>query len=100
VELARWRAEKVERSMAHNYETGGLRRLYVRGHGNILKRVLVHVAAFNLGLVMQKIVGRGTPRGLQGRLLRLLVPLFAALQVLLRPNNSVSRLAQPQAPVR
>ncbi|HEX3125789.1 MAG TPA: transposase [Thermoanaerobaculia bacterium] len=98
--LARWRAEKVERSMAHNYETGGLRRLYLRGHGNILKRVLVHVAGFNLGLVMQKIVGRGTPRGLQGRLLRLLVLLFAALQVFLRPNNSVSRLAQPQAPVR
>jgi transposase len=98
--LARWRAEKVERSMAHNYQTGGLRRLYLRGHGNILKRVLVHVAGFNLGLVMQKIVGRGTPRGLQGRLLRLLVLLFAALQVLLRPNNSVSRSSQPHAPAR
>jgi len=30
-----------------------------------LKRLLVHVAAFNLGLVMRKLFGKGTPRGLQ-----------------------------------
>jgi transposase len=76
--LARWRAEKVERSMAHSYETG-LRRLHLRGHGNIVKRVLVHVAAFNLGLVMQKLFGHGTPRGLQGRLGRFLAVFLATL---------------------
>jgi transposase len=96
--LARWRAEKVERSMAHNYETGGLRRIHLRGHGNILKRVLIHVAGFNLGLAMQRIAGHGTPRGLQGHLLRLLAVIFSAIQALLRPSDSVSRSAQPHAP--
>ena len=98
--LARLRAEKVERSMAHNYETGGLRRIYLRGHDNILKRVLVHVAGFNLGLVMQKIMGCGTPRGLQGRFLRLLALIIVAIQALLLPGNSVSRPAQPHTPAR
>jgi transposase len=64
--LLRQRGEKIERSFAHCYETGGLRRLHLRRHPNILKRLLVHGAAFNLGLVMRKIVGHGTPRGLQG----------------------------------
>lgn len=98
--LARWRAEKVERSMAHNYETGGLRRIYLRGHRNILKRVLVHVAGFNLGLMMQKIVGHGTPRGLQGRFLRLFAVVFSAIQALLLLSNSVSQSSQPYAPAR
>jgi transposase len=65
-QLLRQRGEKVERSFAHCYETGGVRRLHLRHHPNILKRLLVHVAAFNLGLVMRKLLGRGTPRGLQG----------------------------------
>src|SRR5437870_5099295 len=43
-----------------------MRRVYLRRHPNILKRLLVHVAAFNLGLVMRKLFGKGTPRGLQG----------------------------------
>jgi hypothetical protein len=64
--LLRQRGEKVERSFAHCYETGGMRRVHLRHHRNILKRLLVHVAAFNLGLVMRKLLGRGTPRGLQG----------------------------------
>jgi transposase len=64
--LLRQRGELLERSFAHLYETGGLRRMYLRRHPNILKRLLVHAAAFNLGLVMRQLVGRGTPRGLQG----------------------------------
>jgi transposase len=64
--LLRQRGEKVERSFAHCYETGGMRRVHLRHHPNILKRLLVHVAAFNLGLVMRQLLGRGTPRGLQG----------------------------------
>ena len=64
--LLRQRGEKVERSFAHCYETGGMRRVHLRHHPNILKRLLVHVAAFNLGLVMRKVLGHGTPRGLQG----------------------------------
>jgi len=65
--LLRRRGEYVERSFAHVYDTGGLRRIHLRGHGNILKRLLVHASAFNLGLLMRHWCGRGTPRGLQGR---------------------------------
>ncbi len=64
--LLRQRGEMLERSFAHLYETGGMRRVHLRRHPNILKRLLVHAAAFNLGLVMRKLLGRGTPRGLQG----------------------------------
>ncbi len=63
--LLRQRGEKVERSFAHCYETGGMRRVHLRRHPNILKRLLLHVAAFNLGLVMRKELGHGTPRSLQ-----------------------------------
>ena len=66
--LLRRRGELLERSFAHTLETGGMRRTHLRGHQNILKRYLVHVAAFNLGLVMRTMLGFGTPRGLQGRL--------------------------------
>jgi len=66
--LLRRRGERVERSFAHTYDTGGMRRTYLRGHVNILKRVLVHASGFNLGLVMRRLIGVGTPRGLQGRL--------------------------------
>jgi transposase len=62
--LMRRRGELVERSFAHCLETGGMRRTWLRGRTNILKRYLVHVAAFNLGLVMRQMLGAGTPRGL------------------------------------
>ena len=60
------RGELIERSFAHNYDTGAMRRTHLRHHGNIQKRLLVHVGGFNLSLVMRKLIGRGTPRGLQG----------------------------------
>ena len=65
--LLRRRSERLERPNAHLYETGGLRRTHLRGHANILKRLLIHTAGFNLGLVMRTLFGIGTPRGLQGR---------------------------------
>ena len=67
-QLLRQRGERVERSFAHMYETGGMRRTHLRRHGNILKRLLIHASAFNLGLLMRKICGSGTPRGFQCRL--------------------------------
>src|SRR5207244_7252155 len=65
--LLRRRGEYVERSFAHVYDTGGMRRTHLRGHRNILKRLLIHASAFNLGILMRQVFGRGTPRGLQGR---------------------------------
>jgi transposase len=76
--LLRRRSEHLERPNAHLYDTGGMRRTHVRGHANILKRLLVHTGAFNLGLLMRTLIGVGTPRGLQGRLAAVLA-LVAAL---------------------
>lgn len=76
--LLRRRSEYLERPNAHLYETGGLRRTHLRGHTNILKRLLVHVGGFNLGLFMRTRFGIGTPRGLQGRL-AIIVAVIVAL---------------------
>ena len=62
--LLRRRGEFLERSFAHCYKTGGLRRLHLRGRDNIAKRVLVHAAGFNLGLLMRVGYGLKKPRGL------------------------------------
>jgi len=70
--LHRMRGELIERPFAHLYETGGMRRTHLRGHTNILKRLLIHTAGFNLGLVMRRSIGVGTPRGLQGAVQALL----------------------------
>ena len=51
--LMRRRGERIERSFAHLYDTGGMRRTHLRGHRNILKRLLVHAGGFNLGLLMR-----------------------------------------------
>lgn len=75
--LLRRRGELLERPFAHLYETGGMRRVYLRGHPNILKRILIHTAAMNLGLLMRTLFGVGTPRGLQGRLAALWIVLFS-----------------------
>ena len=68
--LLRQRGERLERPNAHLYETGRMRRVHLRGHPNILKRVLVHICGFNLGLLMRQLTGVGTPRSLQGRVRR------------------------------
>ena len=65
--LQRQRSERVERPFKHRRETGGLRRIFVRGHANVRKRRLVQVCGFNLGLLMRHRTGVGTPRSLQGR---------------------------------
>jgi transposase len=64
--LLRRRGELLERGFAHELNTGGMRRTHLRGHQNILKRMLIHVGGFNLGLLMRKLTGTGTPRSLQG----------------------------------
>jgi transposase len=76
--LQRRRSERLERPNAHLYETGGMRRTHLRGHTNILKRLLVHVGGFNLGLFMRTRFGIGTPRSLQGRV-AMIVALVVAL---------------------
>ena len=58
----RKRGEMVERSFAHVLDRGGMRRTWLRGRDNAHKRYLVHVAGFNLGILMRALFGCGTPR--------------------------------------
>lgn len=74
--LLRRRGEYLERAGAHLYDTGGMRRVYLRGKKNIAKRVLVHAAAFNLSLILRRVLGVGTARQAADRLLALLFSLF------------------------
>jgi transposase len=77
-QLQKERSELTERTFAHMYETGGMRRGHLRGRDNILKRLLVHGAAFNLSLVLRKDLGAGTPREFQN----LYTQLFALIWML------------------
>jgi transposase len=56
------RTELVERSFALVLDRGGMRRAWLRGGENLHKRYLVHVAGYNLGLLLRLLVGAGTPR--------------------------------------
>ena len=80
--LQRRRGELVERPFAHQYETGGLRRVWVRGHENVRKRVLIQAAGCNLGLLLRRLTGVGTPRSLQGRALSAICGLIGRLTAL------------------
>src|SRR4051812_42550529 len=61
-EAFKLRAELAERSFALTLDRGGMRRAWLRGRENLKKRYLVHVAGYNLGLIMRLLVGAGTPR--------------------------------------
>ena len=73
--LLRRRGELVERSFAHCYETGAMRRCHLREQENILKRQLIHVGAFNLSLILRILLGAGTPREWKSRFGRLVLTL-------------------------
>ena len=83
--LMRQRGELLERPFAHMYETGGMRRVHLRGHQNILKRTLLHAGALNLGLLMRTLFGVGTPRGLQDRV----AAFFVALWSFVKPSETL-----------
>lgn len=90
--LQKLRSELTERTFAHMYETGGMRRVHLQGRKNILKRLLVHAAGFNLSLILRNTLGVGKPRRLQGLYSQLFTHLrriFAWLGAMRRP---VSRL--------
>src|SRR3954452_24023532 len=54
--------ELVERGFALILDRGGMRRVWLRGRENVQKRYLIHVAGYNLGLIMRLLTGAGTPR--------------------------------------
>jgi transposase len=85
--LLRRRGEFVERTFAHCYETGGMRRCTLHGRKNILKRLLIHVGAFNISLVLRKMLGAGKPRELNNRMAELV---SRAIECLINPFRSKS----------
>src|SRR3974377_1063879 len=96
--LLRRRGELVERSFAHCYETGGMRRCHLRGRDNILKRQLVHVGAFNLSLILGPLLGAGTPRELRNRSGRLVGSVFLLLSDGMgHPRGRGRRISAPVA---
>jgi len=68
------------------------RHTHLRGHTNILKRLHLHTAAQNLGLLMRQRFGMGKPRSLQGA--AALFRAFWALPVAI--FASVARRGAPQ----
>lgn len=75
----RQRGELIEPAFAHYLDGGGMRRVWIQGQENIAKRLWGHVAQFNLGLWMRKLIGEATPRacGRAGRGSISLRPYFA-----------------------
>lgn len=90
--LMRRRGELMERSFAHLYDTGGMRRVHLRGKDNIAKRALIHAAAFNLSLILRKLLGVGTARGAADLHTALC---FAILRLLRATNGSVAPTEPP-----
>lgn len=64
--MQRRRSEVVERSFAHICDSGGARRMHVRGLTNVNKRYVLAAAAHNLARIMRRLFGVGKPKGLQG----------------------------------
>jgi transposase len=101
--LLRKRGELIERSFAHCYETGAMRRTHLRGHQNILKRQLIHVGAFNLSLIFRGLLGAGTPRELKNRLALLVFVLKRLMAGFQEPHDRIRALTprfQPSSALR
>jgi len=80
--LQRQRGERIERNFAHQFDTGGLDRLYVRGRENVHKKFLIQAAACNLALLMRSRYGSGKPKAAHDVLGDALLALLAILAVL------------------
>lgn len=70
----------------------GSARVHLRGYTNIRRRLLIHTAGFNLGLLLRQLIGVGTPRELQGRLIAVVTTLLA----LIRSGRSLQVIGRPE----
>ena len=101
--LLRQRGEKLERPFAHQFETGAMRRLRVRGLDEVKKKLLLQAAACNLALLLRTKHGAGTPRGLAEAVKRLcedILALLGALQAPAGPGNASIGQLDPPGPAR
>ena len=95
-QLLRRRGEFLERPFAHLYETGGLRRMHVRGRSNVAKRVLLQAAAFNLALILRSLMKAGSPRSLADLKIASFCALWGLIAVFPRFSTST---AGPLSPI-
>ena len=80
--MQRRRGEKIERNFAHQFDTGGMDRLYVRGIENVHKKLLVQAAACNLALLMRSVYGTGKPRAAHDQSVEAILAILALIRVL------------------
>ena len=83
------------RRTAPNLEAGGMRRTHLRRHENILKRLLTHVAGFNLGILMRNLIGKATPKEyaeLNASLIAALLRFVSTIGARFAPLQSIGRL--------
>jgi transposase len=80
--LQRQRGEKIERNFAHQFDTGGMDRLYVRGLENVHKKLLIQAAACNLALLMRSIYGAGKPRAAHEQAIEAVFAILAFIEAI------------------
>jgi transposase len=81
-QLQRQRGEKIERNFAHQFDTGGMDRLYVRGIGNVHKKLLIQAAACNLALLMRSMYGAGKPRAAHDQAVEAIFAILALIEAI------------------
>src|SRR5215467_12487636 len=89
------RGERIERNFAHQFDTGGMDRLWVRGKDNVSKKVLIQAAACNLALLMRSLYGAGKPKAAHDNLP---AAILATLLFLAAINCGCERLCGRRVP--
>ena len=92
--MQRQRGEKIERNFAHQFDTGGMDRLWVRGRENVHKKLLIQAAACNLALLMRSIYGAGKPKAAHDRIRKAVFAILGfikALETFCQPPSVYSR---------
>ena len=92
--MQRRRGEKIERNFAHQFDTGGMDRLWVRGRENVHKKLLIQAAACNLALLMRSIFGAGKPKAAHdqiGKAVFAILGFIKAVEAFCQPQTAYSR---------
>ena len=90
--LQRQRGVRIERNFAHQFDTGGLDRLYVRGKQNVHKKLLIQAAACNLALLLRSRYGSGKPRAAHDGVVDAIVTILAVMK-------AVDHIFTPSSPI-
>ncbi len=89
--LQRRRGEKIERNFAHQFDTGGMDRLWVRGRENVHKKLLIQAAACNLALLLRSLYGAGKPKAAHdrpGEAVFAILAFIAAVKAVFEPESA------------